>query len=440
MGCRAYLLERKLLKNMANKIEVLDKIMGSGKTTAVLNWCETQPDQAFLYVTPLLSESEGRVVNACTLSKFTAPTTELHRTKSEHLLDLLQSGENASITHELYGALKEDHLRYIKENKYIIIIDEEVSFIETVAGYTRKDFQYLHSLNQIKAEDDGKVVWLNDSEICDDTKYSKLANMCRLGMVYQSKRSDDWFVTQLPIDLIRCANRVIVITYLFKGSVMDAFVRMKGIEVIDFTEVVVLEDSKHKIRNLIEFIGKNQVEEWAGESMSSSWYISASQEKISKLSKSIRAIAKTCKAVNGEMLWCTPSSLARPKKSRHDDDIQNKKVVNKRKKFSVQGHSAGTGEVNEYGYAEGSFLPCSSRATNAFRDRWLMVHCYNRFPHVTVSSFIQDHGGTIDSNQFALSEFLQWLWRSRIRDGQPIQVCILSRRMRKIFQDWLKED
>lgn len=412
---------------MATKIEVLDKIMGSGKSTAVLNWCESQPEKSFLYVTPLLSESEGRVVDACSDSKFTAPTTDNHKTKGEHLLDLLQSGSNASITHEMYGSLKQDHLDWIKENKYVVILDEEVSFIEPMTSYTVEDFKYLKSLKQIEALEDGKLVWLNDDEVCDNTKYTKLANMCRLGMVYQSKRSDNWFVTQLPIDLITCADRVIVITYLFKGSVMDSFVKLKGIEVVDFTEVTVLEDSKDKIRKLVEWVGDNQVKQWAGESLSSSWYKSSTQAKLKELAKSIRNIADSCKVKNGQLLWCTPSSVARPK-GRKD------------KKVSPQGHSAGTGDVNDDGFAEGSFLPCSSRATNAYRNREVMVHCYNRFPHVTVSSFLQDYGAAVDNNQFALSEFLQWLWRSRIRDGQPIKVCILSKRMRKIFQDWLKED
>ena len=412
---------------MTRKVEVLDKIMGSGKSTAVLSWCESKPEQSFLYVTPLLSESEGRVVDACKLSKFTAPTTELHRTKGEHLLDLLQSGANASITHEMYGNLKQEHLNWIKENKYIVILDEEVSFIEPMTSYTVEDFKYLKSLNQISTEEDGKLVWLNDSVVCDNTKYTKLANMCRLGMIYQSKRSDNWFVTQLPIDLILCAERVIVITYLFKGSVMDSFIKLKGIEVVDFTEVSVVEDNKHKIRNLIEFVGEKQVAEWSSEAFSSSWYKMTNANKLKDLSKAIRSVADSCKVKNGQMLWCTPSSVARPK--RKSD-----------KKVAPAGHSAGSGEVNDSGFAEGSFLPCSSRATNAYRDREVMVHCYNRFPHVTVSSFLQDYGATVDNNQFALSEFLQWLWRSRVRDGQPIRVCVMSKRMRKLFQDWLKED
>ena len=56
---------------MANKIEVLDAIMGSGKSTSMLKWVDEQPNGCFLYVTPLLTESEVRVVEACTINKFT---------------------------------------------------------------------------------------------------------------------------------------------------------------------------------------------------------------------------------------------------------------------------------------------------------------------------------------------------------------------------------
>lgn len=82
---------------MTDKVEVLDKLMGSFKTSSILNWCEANPTTPVLYVTPLLSESEDRVVNACVEAKFTAPSTENFKTKGDHLLDLLQSGEDAVI-------------------------------------------------------------------------------------------------------------------------------------------------------------------------------------------------------------------------------------------------------------------------------------------------------------------------------------------------------
>lgn len=410
---------------MTVKIELLDKIMGSGKSTSILNWCEANPNTSYLYVTPLLSESEQRVVDACVEAKFIAPSTEEHSNKSDHLLDLLQSGVNISITHSLYSMLKDPHLSWIKGNNYTVILDEEVSFIEPLGdGYTKEDFRYLKSLNQISVDIDGKVLWLNEN-IEEGTKYSKLANMCKLGMIYQAKRSEDMFVTQLPMDLILCAERVILLTYLFKGSILSSFLKLKGVSVVDFTEVSVKERSKEDLIPLIEFVGDKQIREWAGESLSSSWYAKATQKDLTQLAKSIRGIGDSTKALNKDLVWCVPASLSKP-------DRKNGRKV------APSGYRAGSGDIDlETMIADGCFLQCSSRATNAYRDRSVMVHAYNRFPHVSVSSFLQDYGAEVDNNQFALSELVQWIWRSQIRDGKPIKLCILSKRMRKLFQDWL---
>lgn len=410
---------------MAIEIELLDSIMGSGKSTAVLNWCEVNPNTAFLYVTPLLSESEVRVVNACSDAKFVAPNTDVDfKTKGAHLLDLLQSGVNISITHALYASLKKEHLYWIKENKYTLILDEEVSFIEPLGdAYTKADFEYLKHLKQLEVDETGKLVWLDDS-IGDDTKYSKLANMCRLSMVYQAKRSEHMFVTQLPMELITCAQRVILLTYLFKGSILDTFLSMKGISVKPFTEVDVRHISKKDLIPLIEFVGERQVKEWAGESLSSTWYKDSTPKQLAKIANSIRAVGNTAKVKGNELVWCTPSSVAQPK-------------LKGGKKVSPVGFGAGVGDLNSDGFVIGSYLPCTSRATNIYRERSVMVHCYNRFPHQTVAAFLSDYGGMVDANQFALSEIVQWIWRSQIRDGKPIKLCILSKRMRKLVQDWL---
>jgi len=45
-----------------------------------------------------------------------------------------------------------------------------------------------------------------------------------------------------------------------------------------------------------------------------------------------------------------------------------------------------------------------------------------------------------DAARFALSEMLQFIWRSAIRDNQPIHLYVPSERMRKLLMDWLNED
>lgn len=341
---------------------------------------------------------------------------------------MLQSGVNISITHALYSSIRKEHLFYIKKNNYTLILDEEVSFIEPLGdGYTKSDFEYLRSLNQITVEEsNGRLVWIGDN-IGSDTKYTKLANMCRLGMVYQAKRSEHIFVTQLPMDLITSAERVILLTYLFNGSILDSFLKMKGIGVVPFTEVNLLTKSKKDFRDLIEFVGDRQVKDFASDSLSSTWYRNtANQADASRISKAIRAVGVSNKVTGKDLLWCTPSSLARPK-------------TKSAKKISAKGYGAGTGDIED-GIADGCFLACTSRATNAYRNRSVLVHAYNRFPHQTVSAFLQDYGVPVDPNNFALSEILQWVWRSQIRDGKPIKLCILSKRMRRLFQEWLMSD
>jgi hypothetical protein len=48
---------------MTNKVEILDAIMSSGKTTSILNWFDNNLNQRYIYVTPLLSEAEGRIAD-----------------------------------------------------------------------------------------------------------------------------------------------------------------------------------------------------------------------------------------------------------------------------------------------------------------------------------------------------------------------------------------
>ena len=45
----------------------------------------------------------------------------------------------------------------------------------------------------------------------------------------------------------------------------------------------------------------------------------------------------------------------------------------------------------------------------------------------------------MDQDGYALSEMLQWIWRSAIRDGKEINLYIPSKRMRTLLTDWIDE-
>lgn len=54
-----------------------------------------------------------------------------------------------------------------------------------------------------------------------------------------------------------------------------------------------------------------------------------------------------------------------------------------------------------------------------------------------VKMFIESRGVKVDQDQYALSALVQWIFRSAIRDGKPINLFIRSERMRGLLLDWL---
>lgn len=96
-------------------------------------------------------------------------------------------------------------------------------------------------------------------------------------------------------------------------------------------------------------------------------------------------------------------------------------------------------EKRHYGvksYA-GAFCPCNARATNEFRKRNNLAYLVNVYDHPYILRWFANQGITVDQNAFALSQLLQWIWRSAIREGKPVRMYIPSCRMRRLFLTWL---
>ena len=55
----------------------------------------------------------------------------------------------------------------------------------------------------------------------------------------------------------------------------------------------------------------------------------------------------------------------------------------------------------------------------------------------TIKNFFVCHGVDVDEENYALSELIQWIWRSRIRLGYDIDLYLPSERMRNLLILWL---
>jgi hypothetical protein len=404
------------------QIEVLDSIMGSGKTTGIIKWMKDNPQNKYLYVSPLLSEVEERIPTECEELEFVSPNTLEHKTKADHLKDLLTRGMNISFTHSLFTSLTKEHLRLINLEQYVLIIDEEIDFIDQYQGkdYRRGDIVTLERSGHIRVDEDnlGRVHWIWDEDKFEENStYGKLKRMCDLEMLHCAKRDRGMIVLHLPIALISASSRTIVMTYLFEGSVMNKFMEMKGVTVKPFTEVQMIKtEAQVKSEacgriNLVDTASTKKVSGVSKSRLTATWYReSCSNDDLKAVANAIRSVCR--KFDKSRVLYTLPKHLVLPDKGKP--------------KIKITGYPA-----------KDCFLYSGTKATNMYSDRDVLVHAFNRHPLVPVSAYLQDYGFPVDSDHFALSELIQWVWRSAIRNGGTIQLSIISYRMKRIFEDWL---
>jgi len=422
------------------KVEILDALCGTGKTHAIISWMHRNPTKRYLYVSPLLSEIEERIVPECEDLSFKYPETCEDKTKTGHLTELLREGHNVAFTHNLYTRMTRQHMELIEAQNYVMIIDEEVSMIEPLeassagnSGYTNNDLKYLYNDNKVTVDPDdfGRLIWQWE-DYGSEAKYSRLKSMCDLGMVYcadykterkTGERIDEIhsLVTQLPVELLSCCKRVILISYLFKGSIMDAFLKMKGVDVVPLDknkEGITLrfsnEEILEQITDLINFVKTPSTKKIGRKRLTYTYYANdLTEEDAKEISAAIRSVGRECKATSDDMMWTCPKDRA----------FGNKKNRN---------------YIKPKGYAANKcYVYCSARATNDYAKKHTLVHALYRHPNLTVEKYLEHYGVSIDTDNFALAELIQWVWRSRIRNKQPINLCILSTRMRILFQHWL---
>lgn len=404
---------------MNKPVELLDSIMGSGKSTGIIRWMLSNPQYKYLYVSPMLTEVEDRIPEQCEALGFVCPSAEEHDTKSEHLLKLLKDGCNVSFTHKLFTDMTKEHLKYIEKNNYVLIVDEEIAMIEHYSGrYNKGDILSLEKAGHVVVHEDqlGRVEWKWDN-MEDKTVYTRLRNLCEMDMLYCTKRDRDILVTQLPMALLQVAQRTILLTYMFEGSVMEAFLKLRNIPVVHFTAVALLKNTETVLsdaRQLINFFHTTKTKEVSKYSLSYGWYTkSATKDQLSAVANALFSVFRKYK--EEDILFTTPKGvLINDKGETPKRNIRHKRV-----------------------HIEDTYLHSSARATNLYSHKKVLVHAYNRYANIPVKAYLQDYGCPPDDDKYALSEMVQWIWRSQIRNGLPIELCIVSTRMEKLFKTWL---
>ncbi|TNH39319.1 hypothetical protein [Paracoccus haeundaensis] len=403
---------------MNNKVFVLDSIMGSGKTTKIIDWMIANPQEKYLYVSPLLSEVEERIPVACRDAiGFSFPVSDDETTKSKSFLELLRAGQNVSTTHTLFSLMTKEHLKLIKDQGYILIVDEEVNMIENFSTkYGDLDSLRAWEVIDVDQQNYGQVKVLKPT---DSGSFKYLFDYAKTNSLFATKDNNNALVVQLPIELLLSAKKVIILTYKFKGSILSKFLDMNNLTYIPFTEFDMPDEKelKAQIKKLLTIATTPSIDALSKRAgfLSTTWYNEGNARDFVALRSALASIYRK-HPKDTTLITCPKSAVD----TRHSKSIHDNKYINPKVSGPKQG-----------------WLACHTRATNEFADKTVMIHAYDRYPNRNVDSYLTSWGHSIDRGNYALSEMIQWLWRGCIRNGEPMTVYILSDRMKNLLINWL---
>lgn len=398
------------------EIKVCDVIMGAGKTESAITLMNTDTDSKYIFITPYLNEVE-RIKRSCEDRHFVSPRN-FGEGKLSNLHQLLESGVNIASTHALFKAYSSETLRLLQEQHYKLILDEVFSAVENIEIH-KDDINLLLNQKVITCAADSSVKW-EDSDYNGD--FTGIKEKCLAGDItlYQ----DHLMLWTFPIEIFKAFDDVIILTYLFDAQIQKYYFDMNGIKLrrigtryergeYHFCDYPTVPDYARELKDKIHIVDNRKLNEIGDDNfaLSVSWYERArkvrGQPKLKALKNNLfnffHNIAKSPSKLN---LWTTFK------------DYQ--KML--------------TGK----GYTNG-FLSYNIRATNEYRKRTCLAYCVNVFFNPFMKNYFLAYGVEVQEDVYALSEMIQWIWRSAIRDGEEIWVYIPSNRMRALLENWLDD-
>lgn len=393
-----------------NTVTVVDARMGRGKSSAAIRYMNRyKGTKKFLYITPYLNEVD-RICEQCDFDQSDSD----YMSKSAELKIHMRNGKNVAATHSLFYLMDEETLELVRTNHYSLIIDESIQVIERL-NITNKDFDLI--VNQLADEDENGILHWKDSEYTG--RFNDYKEMADVGFLY---RLDGALLNIMNPSLLRAFDEVFMLTYLFDGQYQKAYLEYFG---FDYHIVGVEHDSDgyyfsdapdnppaldyHHLINIIDNPKMNKPGN-GKYALSKNWFAMRGYDNAD-----VKALRNNLK----KFFQSIPTGSTNTRLWTSFKDDKNKLTDAKTGRF------------------RNNHLQVSARATNEYRDRTDIAYMVNRFVDPNLMKFFATKDITINADHFALSEMLQWIWRSAIRDDKPINLYIPSRRMRELLIDWI---
>lgn len=414
-------------------VHVVDAMMGKGKTAASIKFInEVSNEYHFIYITPFLTEVK-RIKDSCIFKKFIEPSnSNKDGSKITDFKELLTKGKNIVTTHALFSSFNEEIIDIAKLNNYILIMDE-VSDVVSPLNITKQDLKNILDKFAHIDNDTKQLIW-DDSNYSG--KFNEYRDMAKIGTIYVY--NDIAFLWTFPVSIFKAFNKVFILTYKFSGQIQSFYYNYFKVN-YDYIHIIEKEneteyDKKYQFEDKLYDIPQ------INNSINYKELLNIYCGKLNDIGEKVIYQSETERRTPLSSSW-----YDRDKDGIYCKILSNntynyfQHIINSKSQDNMwttfQDYKP---KIKAKGFSKG-FVSCNSRATNDYADKNSLAYLVNRYLNPIVKNFFNNNGIKVDEEEYALSEMLQWIFRSRIRKGEQINIYIPSLRMRELLENWLEE-
>ena len=400
-------------------IKIIDKPCGSGKTTAMINGFNNQ--NKYLVIVPLLTEVQ-RIIEHSLEVAFVEPkdSDNNKRTKYASLEEHLLLGHNIVSTHKMYEGLVPLAKAGLLDD-YHIIIDEVPNVVQPIATKSKTSIdEFYIDTGFIEVDRDTGLVrprqkWIETRDQVSDTLSPKILSAAMSGFLYL--QDTQMFIWALPQEILQSGLSLTVLTYKAEGSLFIAYLRKLGITYEIETDENIEKQFKENASRLVT------IEDIPA--LSKLKFTHTAQQKGSKLSNYCNKVSgslknlreRKLKGVNIDniLITCMKDAWFKPS---NDNQL----------KLGSFAKNSRLGDAN--------WIANTTRGTNDYLHCSHLIYLYDQYPHPFITRWLGNSSRQF-ADAYALTELIQWVWRSRVRKGEPITLYLPSQRMRGLFSLWM---
>lgn len=428
-------------------VRVCDFPMGGGKSQSMireLNMRKAEDDEFRVVVLLSLKSEDERVRRDCPALNFAIPQRNKHdwRSVTEQTVELMKQGRNVATTHAAFKYYKDDIRSIIREYGYSLYVDESIAAIDT-DRHNVGDIQFLIDKGCIGQDEDGRFFVLDDAAV-DSYKGNCLRQIFRtlksrsiamMDTCLNASGDHSTVLWKISPEILLEFNDVTIITFNFYGQQLYCYLRS---EAIPFRYIGVGKDGDSNedfyfTDNPDEYYYPPGIER-IGDLLHI--YDTDKLNRLNYFGRDRNALSMNWfkNEENVKLVSNQADSFFKNIAPRLTPDAGAKRRMWSTFKEDVKKLTRGKSYLTEKG-----FLSYSTRATNNYADRTILVYAVNLFPNVTEKRYWEQKGFSLDDDTFALNHMIQWIWRSAIRNGEEVWILVPSNRMRDLLKNWVAD-